>query len=174
MVKNWNILVRVIRLHFQLLDFDWNFCKGTLNGPVLSVKIYLFWRTTSNLTYFDWLGPLSLFKESENLSERKLTWSQCLFLEKKEWDNWLLHDNFFFVEILRGPKRMQWSKTDKMRIYLKVHFLHSFQLKEEPVTNQILYGSAFFKNPLPEKLRNCVFLIEGPGLIKGLKYKIDE
>uniref|UniRef100_T1HLR0 Transglut_C domain-containing protein n=1 Tax=Rhodnius prolixus TaxID=13249 RepID=T1HLR0_RHOPR len=50
----------------------------------------------------------------------------------------------------------------------------TIELKEEPVTNQILYGSAFFKNPLPEKLRNCVFLIEGPGLIKGLKYKIDD
>ncbi|XP_073988155.1 transglutaminase [Rhodnius prolixus] len=50
----------------------------------------------------------------------------------------------------------------------------TIKLESTPVANKVLYGSAFFKNPLPDKLKNCVFLIEGPGLKKGLKYKIED
>ncbi|KAK9511096.1 hypothetical protein O3M35_005726 [Rhynocoris fuscipes] len=48
------------------------------------------------------------------------------------------------------------------------------KLENIPVQNNPLYGKVSFTNPLPHKLKKCVFLIEGPGIRKGLKYKIDD
>lgn len=89
-----------------------------------------------------------------------------------EYADYLMGDNIFNISVLANVKESTFNYISMIDFRFRMPDIQ-IEIEGDIIRGQPFYCKASFTNPLPIKLTNCSFSIDGPGLDKTLVIKLN-
>lgn len=89
-----------------------------------------------------------------------------------EYADYLMGDNIFNISVLANVKESAFNYISMIDFRFRMPDIR-IEIEGDTIRGQPFYCKASFLNPLPIRLTNCSFTIDGPGLEKTLTIKLN-